>query len=93
MLEFQKSHRERLEANIEKKVRSICTSVEKKMIDPFPLYMFYSCEDPARAASFFFFFFFCNMLTMLVSLTNNKNISLNLKNLKIKIEIYFQKRI
>ena len=52
MLEFQKSHRERLAANIEKKVRSICTSVEKKMIDPFPLYMFYSCEDPARAASF-----------------------------------------
>ena len=98
MLEFQKSHRERLEANIEKKVRSICTSVEKKMIDPFPLYMFYSCEDPARAASFFFLFFFvlfffCNMLTMLVSLTNNKNISLNLKNLKIKTEIYFQKRI
>ena len=35
----------------------------------------------------------CNMLTMLVSITNNKNISLNLKNLKIKIEIYFQKRI
>ena len=102
MLEFQKSHRERLAANIEKKVRSICTSVEKKMIDPFPLYMFYSCEDPARAASFFVFFlfffcfffvFFCNMLTMLVSLTNNKNISLNLKNFKIKIEIYFQKRI
>ena len=98
MLEFQKSHRERLAANIEKKVRSICTSVEKKMIDPFPLYMFYSCEDPARAASFFFLFFFvlfffCNMLTMLVSLTNNKNISLNLKNLKIKTEIYFQKRI
>ena len=92
MLEFQKSHRERVEANIEKKVRSICTSVEKKMIDPFPLYMFYSCEDPARAA-IFFFFFFCNMLTMLVSLTNNKNISLNLKNLKIKTEIYFQKRI
>ena len=27
------------------------------MIDPFPLYMFYSCEDPARAASFFLFFF------------------------------------
>ena len=52
VLEFQKSHRERLAANIEKKVRSICTSVEKKMIDPFPLYMFYSCEDPARAASF-----------------------------------------
>ena len=100
MLEFQKSHRERLAANIEKKVRSICTSVEKKMIDPFPLYMFYSCEDPARAASFFvflfflfLFLFFCNMLTMLVSLTNNKNISLNLKNLKIKTEIYFQKRI
>ena len=58
MLEFQKSHRERLAANIEKKVRSICTSVEKKMIDPFPLYMFYSCEDPARAASFFFCFLF-----------------------------------
>ena len=58
MLEFQKSHRERLAANIEKKVRSICTSVEKKMIDPFPLYMFYSCEDPARAASFFVFCFF-----------------------------------
>ena len=35
----------------------------------------------------------CNMLTMLVSITNNKNISLNLKNLKIKIEKYFQKRI
>ena len=35
----------------------------------------------------------CNMLTMLVSIINNKNISLNLKNLKIKIEIYFQKRI
>ena len=35
----------------------------------------------------------CNMLTMLVSIKNNKNISLNLKNLKIKIEIYFQKRI
>ena len=63
MLEFQKSHRERLEANIEKKVRSICTSVEKNMIDPFPLYMFYSCEDPARAASFcFVLFFFCFFL-------------------------------
>lgn len=35
----------------------------------------------------------CNMLTMLVSIINNKNIYLNLKNLKIKIEIYFQKRI
>ena len=35
----------------------------------------------------------CNMLTMLVSIINNKNISLNLKNLKIKTEIYFQKRI
>ena len=35
----------------------------------------------------------CNMLTMLGSLTNNNNISLNLKNLKIQIEIYFQKCI
>ena len=33
----------------------------------------------------------CNVLTMLVSIINNKNISLNLKNLKIKIEIYIIK--